>query len=122
LKPGAVYRLGGPNGDSAIRKFQENDSAWFSNFPDNRMSIGGKLDNFIFCRNEHLALLTDSFLRELLTSAGFEVVGKCIPTRTTHFPEVFTREVLSSEFESDFESPHTIILEARKPQSAGCAT
>src|SRR5690606_9118227 len=40
LKPGGVFRVGGPNGDCAIRKFVEGDTAWFSDFPDKRSSIG----------------------------------------------------------------------------------
>lgn len=43
LKPGGVYRIGGPNGDSAIKKFVEDDKSWFSDFPDKRESIGGGL-------------------------------------------------------------------------------
>ena len=39
LKPGGVFRIGGPNGDSAIRKFVEGDSAWFSDFPDKAVAV-----------------------------------------------------------------------------------
>lgn len=115
LRPGGVYRLGGPHGDNAIAKFIEGSHEWFTNYPDNRTSIGGRLDNFIFCRREHVCLLTRSFLEELLVNAGFEVIGPCMPTRSTNYPALFTKEVLTSEFESDFEAPHTIILEAKKP-------
>lgn len=41
LKVGGVYRVGGPNGHSAIMKYIENDKEWFSDFPDKRNSIGG---------------------------------------------------------------------------------
>ena len=40
LRNGRVIRVGGPHGDSAVRKFQENDAAWFSDSPDKRRSIG----------------------------------------------------------------------------------
>src|SRR5215469_6210601 len=60
LKPGGVYRVGGPNGDTAINKFLQNDHDWFSRFPDARESIGGKFENFICCRQEHLTIMTFS--------------------------------------------------------------
>ena len=66
LQPEGVDRFEGPNGDSAISKFKQNDLNWFGDFPNKRTSIGGKLENFIFCRQEHLTLLTESYLRELL--------------------------------------------------------
>jgi predicted SAM-dependent methyltransferase len=114
LKPGGVYRVGGPNGDSAIRKFVENDHGWFSDFPDNRETIGGRFENFVFCRQEHLTILTASFLEEILTQAGFERVRTLKPVLETGHPELF-RECLAKEEESDFDVPHTLIVEAVKP-------
>ena len=61
LKPGGVYRVGGPNGDSAIQKFIAKDMGWFSDFPDKRNSIGGRFENFIFCRGEHITILVYNF-------------------------------------------------------------
>lgn len=120
LQPGGVYRLGGPNGDTAARKFIANDSAWFSNFPDNRRSIGGRFENFIFCRGEHLTILTYSFLEELMTDVGFIDVTRCLPVKETGYPDRF-RECLAKEWETDDEHPHTLIVEARKPTHAGRA-
>jgi predicted SAM-dependent methyltransferase len=117
LMPGGVYRVGGPNGDSAIRKFIEKDAQWFSDFPDKRASIGGKLENFIFCRGEHLTVLTFSFLEELLRANGFAEVRACAPERETGYPELFS-PCLSKEHESDFDVPHTLIVEAVKPRPA----
>ncbi|MCE9620500.1 MAG: methyltransferase domain-containing protein [Planctomycetes bacterium] len=114
LKPGAIYRVGGPNGDSAIAKFMQKDLNWFIDFPDKRASIGGKFENFIFCRQEHLTILTRSFLEELMTAAGFTDLRVCMPTRETHHPDLF-QECLSKEFEDDFATPHTLIIEGRKP-------
>ena len=114
LKPGGIYRFGGPNGDAAIKKFLENDIDWFSNFPDKRNSIGGKFENFIFCRNEHLTILTYSYLTEILEEVGFIDINKYLPTIETQKPEIFN-ECLSLENESDFENPHTLILEIKKP-------
>ena len=114
LKPGGKLRVGGPNGDSAIQKFVENDSEWFSDFPDRHQSIGGRLENFIFCRGEHLTILTFSYLNELAANAGFKNVRLCKPITETNFPEFVDQQVLSKEWESTPECPHTILIEAEK--------
>jgi SAM-dependent methyltransferase len=115
LKPGGVYRVGAPHGDNAIRKFSENDGAWFSDFPDLRRSIGGRFANFVLCRNEHLAILTRSFLDELMTDAGFTAIRECAPIAETSAPALIDEAVLKTEFESTPDAPHTLIVEARKP-------
>jgi predicted SAM-dependent methyltransferase len=114
LKSGGKYRLAGPNGDMAIRKFIENDSEWFGDFPDKRASIGGRFENFIFCRQEHLTILTFSYLEELLTRSGFVQIQSCLPVRETGAPELF-QDCLGNEWESDFDRPHTLVVEATKP-------
>lgn len=116
LRPGGTYRVGGPDGDSAIRKFVEGDKKWFGDWPDKRQSIGGRFENFIFCRGEHLTILTESFLAELLSDAGFANIRKCIPSKQTFRPDVLI-DTLTMEEESDFEVPHTLILEADKPEA-----
>jgi len=115
LKPGGKIRIGGPNGDSAIKKFVENDINWFSVFPDHRNSIGGRFENLIFCRQEHLTILTLSFLDELLSNAGFMNITKCIPGKETRFPSIITAQVFAKEPESDLQTPHTLLVEAEKP-------
>jgi predicted SAM-dependent methyltransferase len=114
LKPGGVYRVGGPNGDAAVARLLARDAAWFPDFPDARRSVGGRFENFIFCRREHVTMLTHSYLDELLTGAGFESVRRCLPVRETNHPDLF-RQCLGTEYESDFEHPHTLIVEAEKP-------
>lgn len=115
LVPGGVYRAGGPHGHNAMKKYLEGDAAWFSDFPDKRVSVGGRLDNFLLCRNEHVAILTPSYLQEVAAEAGFEFVGELEAAHTTRFPELFGPEVLGREWESDREHPHTLIVELRKP-------
>jgi predicted SAM-dependent methyltransferase len=114
LKPGGIYRLGGPNGDSAVRKYLDNDHDWFGDFPDKRRSMGGRLENFIFCRREHLTVLTFSFLQELLEDAGFDEIRLQAPISKTGYPALFD-DAMQTEWESDFETPHSLIVECRKP-------
>jgi predicted SAM-dependent methyltransferase len=117
LKPNGMVRIGGPNADTAIRKFLENDHAWFADFPDARNSIGGRFANFVLCRGEHLTILTRSYLEELLAQSGFVEPRVCAPVTETTEPRLFGPEVLSQEFESTPDAPHTLLIEARKPSA-----
>ena len=114
LKPRGVFRIAGPNGDSAIKKFQEGDKEWFGDFPDKRESLGGRFTNFIFCRGEHLTILTFSWLEELARDAGFERMYRCQPVKETNFPHLIDAQVLQREWESAPECPHTLVVEGQK--------
>lgn len=116
LKPGGVIRVGGPNGDAAMREYVAGNSAWFSDFPDSRTSIGGRFENFVFCRQEHLTILTPSFLEEIATAAGFKDIRVVKPIAETGHPEIYDSQVMSHEWETSPESPHTLLIEARKPE------
>ena len=48
LKPSGVYRVGGPNGDSAIKKFIENDKARFNEYPAQSKQYRRKAREFPF--------------------------------------------------------------------------
>lgn len=119
LKPGGVFRVGGPNGDAAIHKFVSGDAAWFSDYPDKRTSIGGRFENFIFCRQEHLTILTLSYLKELAERSGFTDLRPCQPIVETGFPAFFDESVLGTESETTPNCPHTLIVEGRKPDRGG---
>lgn len=116
LRSGGGIRMGAPHVGNACHKYLEKDYAWFSDFPDARNSIGGKLSNFIFCRGEHLTALDESYLAEVATKAGFVDIKFCLPSRETSLTEIgIDSKLLSLEMESDFQYPHTVILEGRKP-------
>jgi len=116
LKPGGIFRIAGPNGDSAIKKFAENDMAWFGEFPDKRRSIGGRFENFIFCRQEHLTILTFSYLEELFGDAGIGPLSRCLPKTQTNFPQWIDSNLLKMEWEHCPECPHTLVIEGQKPK------
>jgi predicted SAM-dependent methyltransferase len=115
LKPGGIVRVGVPNGDAAIQKFIENDHSWFPDFPTRRKSIGGRFLNYLLCDGEHKAIITCSFLKELLENAGFGKIVKCLPMQSTGYPQVIDKSVLTLEHESCTDCPHTLIIEAQKP-------
>ena len=112
LKPGGVYRVGGPDADEAMSRYRARDLAWLGNWPDERRSPGGRLSNFLFCRGEHVSLLTEDFLRELLEDAGFTGIARTVPRQSGHsrlFADVFPFE------EEPSPHPMTVVVEAAKP-------
>tara|TARA_B100000242_G_scaffold206269_1_gene149641 strand:+ start:175 stop:786 length:612 start_codon:yes stop_codon:yes gene_type:complete len=113
LKKGGIYRVGGPHGDNAIKKFIDNDSSWFHDFPDKRKSIGGRFENFVFCRGEHLTILTFSMLEEILSDVGFKDIKLMLPVKESSRIDIFEK-CLEIEYEGDFQFPHTIVVEASK--------
>lgn len=114
LKPGAIIRVGGPNGDMAIKKFIENDKLWFIDFPEKRESIGGRFENFIFCKQEHLTILTFSYLEELAKNAGFKQIIKVLPKKETNFPYLIGKQLFDMEEDEDYNFPKTLLIEAKK--------
>ena len=76
-------------------------------------SIGGKIENFIFCKNEHLTILTKSMLEEIIKDIDFVNIKVQISSKELSFPEIFSK-FLSKENENDFVNPKTLILEAEK--------
>jgi predicted SAM-dependent methyltransferase len=113
LAPGGGIRIGGPDIGNACRKYIEGDASWFSDYPDRRRSVGGRLANFALCHGEHLSLLSESYLTELAHDAGFIEIRRCLPCRET---SIVGPEILAIEHESDFDTPHSVIIEGRKPR------
>lgn len=113
LEPGAGLRIGVPHAGNAFRMYAQGREDWFSsNFPRNRKSIGGRCDNFLLCANEHLSLFDYSYFEELLVPIGYVDLKECLPCRES---ALVGPDVLSFESESDFEVPHTLVVEAWKP-------
>ena len=106
--------MGSPHGDNAIQAFVEQDFGWFGDWPTRRSSIGGRFENFIFCKGEHLTILTESFLRELAEGVGFVDFRVASPGKT-HYPEYFGNEVMVVEPNDRPDRPSTLLIEARKP-------
>jgi SAM-dependent methyltransferase len=114
LRSGGVIRVGGPHGDNAILAMQSGNLAWFGDWPTERRSAGGRFENFIFCRGEHLTILTASFLEELCQDSGFVEVKILVPAMTG-YADLFEHQVLESEPISNRDMPNTIVVEARRP-------
>lgn len=117
LRPGGGIRIGVPNLGNACRKYVEGEYSWFSDFPKSRKSVGGRFTNFIFCQGEHITALDQSYLAEIAEECGFVDISFPLPVKETNLNDLGISEfVLSKEYEVDFAYPHTVILEARKPE------
>lgn len=114
LRRGGMIRVGGPHGDNAIAAMAAGRADWFGDWPRKRRSLGGRFENFIFCRGEHLTILTESFLRELAEDAGFQDVRVCSPGKTG-FPGAFDENVFEREPNPTPDLPNTLLIEGRKP-------
>jgi SAM-dependent methyltransferase len=114
LRSEGVIRVGGPHGDNAILAMQSGQLDWFGDWPTKRQSAGGRFENFIFCKGEHLTILTASFLEELCRNAGFVDFAVVAPKATMH-PEHFDKPIFDMEPISNPKMPNTILIEARKP-------
>lgn len=111
LKPGGVYRVGGPDADMAIDRYKAGDLDWFVPFPTARRSGGGRLDNFLFCRGEHVMLVSEGYLTELLEDAGFTTIRRLSPRVTDH--SALFADAFQFEEEPD-DHPQTVIMEATR--------
>ncbi len=114
LAPGGTIRVGGPHGDNAIQAMLTGQHDWFGDWPTSRKSMGGRFENFIFCKGEHLTILTESLLCELAENAGFEDIRIVMP-RETSYPENISGTVLALEEEVTDRLVRTVLVEAKKP-------
>jgi predicted SAM-dependent methyltransferase len=111
LAPGAGIRIVTPDMGKAIAAFQQQDSAWFSEFPDSRRSIGGRFTNYMLCRDQHRLMFDFSFMSELLDDVGYAGIREFTPHRSLLFEPGF---LATFEYEQP-EDNHSLFVEAFKP-------
>jgi predicted SAM-dependent methyltransferase len=85
LNHSGVVRVVVPSLEYAIGAYQENRTAQLPEWPDSYNSPGGRFNNFMLCRNQHLTMFDFSFLEELLRAAGFSKVFLESPNRSQYF-------------------------------------
>jgi len=71
LENDATMRIVVPNLGKAIAAYQAGDASWFSDWPRQFRSVGGKFTNYILCDAQHKCAFDYGLLEELLLSAGF---------------------------------------------------
>ena len=111
LKPGGGIRISVPNLRNAIVAYMDENSSWFSHWPHDRKSLGGRFSNFIFCDGQHRNAFDFDYFVELLSSAGFSEV-----VETKHAcSRLYDGEVLRHFEPEQFpEFPHSLYIEAFK--------
>jgi predicted SAM-dependent methyltransferase len=114
LKPGHGIRIVTPDLRKAAEAFLRGDTAWFSDHPEKRTSVGGRFVNYMLCSGQHVDMYDATWMTELLEAAGFVRVKEVKPAETAIFPaEIFGH--LQRERE-ETEGPHkSLFMEAFKP-------
>ncbi|HKO42641.1 MAG TPA: methyltransferase domain-containing protein [Pyrinomonadaceae bacterium] len=74
LRDDGALRVAVPNLRSAIVAYQEKDKDWFSPFPQEFKTLGGRFFNDMLCGDQHRLMFDFEFLGEVLTEAGFRNV------------------------------------------------
>ena len=105
LKPGAGIRLVTPDLRKAAEAYVRGDLAWFSDFPDQRRSVGGRMANYLFCRDQHRIAYDFGFWEEILSSTGFGEIAEKKPHDSTIFPAADL-----ARFEYETPAKHTSVF------------
>jgi predicted SAM-dependent methyltransferase len=111
LRPGAGMRAVVPNLRNSAQAYCENRSNWFSDWPRQHTSVGGRFSNFMFCDGQHRTAFDFGFLQEHLQNAGFSEVVECQPAESRLYDKgtpVFDLEA------DDALLPHFLYVEAFK--------
>lgn len=95
IKPGGTLRIVVPSLEYAVHAFTAEDVSGLPEWPHKFSSVGGRFNNFLLCENQHLSMFDWSFMKELLSEAGFAAITRGEP----YVSQCFTREQL--QFESD---------------------
>jgi predicted SAM-dependent methyltransferase len=74
LREGGVLRIAVPNLRSAIEAYYRGDRDWFSSFPAEFHTLGGRFFNEMLCGDQHRLMFDFDFLAEVLRDAGFRAV------------------------------------------------
>jgi len=100
LRPDGGMRIAVPNLQSAIVAYQQKQNEWFSPFPQEFHSIGGRFFNEMLCGDQHRLMFDSGFLTEVLTDAGFKTIYEVDRGKSRLLPEsheVLTRELSSGD-------------------------
>jgi predicted SAM-dependent methyltransferase len=71
MKRGGILRIVVPDLEKSISAYINHEPDFFTDYPREYKSIGGRFSNFIFCDSQHRITYDFSLMQELLTDAGF---------------------------------------------------
>lgn len=110
LKTKGGLRVVTPDLRKAVEAYLQGDLKRFSDFPDARKSIGGKVVNYLLCRDQHRLIFDFSFWKEILEGEGFVEIEECKPHQSRIFP---AKEISAFEYEQP-DTHHSVFVEAFK--------
>jgi SAM-dependent methyltransferase len=110
LKPSAGVRLVVPNLTSAIVAYSQKRTDWFSEFPRNFESLGGRFSNFVFCDGQHRTAFDFGYMSEVLRAVGFREVEESGEGES----RLYGDRVPPYEPGDSKELPHSLYVEAFK--------
>jgi predicted SAM-dependent methyltransferase len=85
LKPTGGVRFITPHLRKALQAYWAEDARFFSDWPDAHVSFGGKLNNYLLCRNQHRLMFDFGYFQELLEEAGFTHCEEMSPAESHFF-------------------------------------
>jgi predicted SAM-dependent methyltransferase len=85
LRPRGGVRFVTPDLRKAVQAYTLSNDRFFSDWPDPRHSLGGKLNNYLLCRNQHRFMFDFEFLKEFLQGAGFREFREMGPAESLLF-------------------------------------
>ena len=103
-------RLVTPNLGKAIEAYVRGDAEFFGDWPDARNSIGGRLNNYLLCRDQHRLMFDYDFLKEFLMAAGFEPCREVSPWESKIFEVAELEEIQ----QGSSEDQRSLFVEAFK--------
>ena len=95
LKQGGALRIVVPSLEYAIQAYLRDRPSLLPEWPDQYSSSGGRFNNFMLCRNQHLMMFDFGLLHELLSETGFSNVVREHAKRSRYFRTEYM------QFESD---------------------
>ena len=110
LKSGGGVRFVTPNLGKAIEAYVRGDAEFFGDWPDARNSIGGRLNNYLLCRDQHRLMFDFDFLKEFLMAAGFEPCREVSPWES----RIFEVSELEEIQQGSSEDQRSLFVEAFK--------
>jgi len=99
LRDDGVLRIAVPNLRSAIFAYQQSNASWFSTFPTEFRSVGGRFFNEMLCGDQHRMMFDFTFIEELLDDLGFRKVTEVPRGKSSYL--VFDDAALAHERTAD---------------------
>ena len=111
LRPDGVVRIVTPDLGKAVNAYRTGNRDFFLDWPDAYESLGGKLNNYLLCRDQHHLMFDFGLMQELLVTAGFCDCRQVLPDES----RIFSSAELQSMHWETTRAHRSLFVEAAKP-------